>query len=159
MASVCLSIRLLLTFVSASYLLYQRFFLFETSNVLLIKTMQFECVIKRKKMNKTYQYFHITDQPRCVQIEYNNVFGGDKIYKASRVSSQQECEEICDKDSSCSTASHVMEGLEQWCGLYKTGQTEAVTKTNSVLIDFICKQGIHNFILFIIQLLEPVSTT
>ena len=110
-------------------------------------------------MNETYQYFHITDQPRCVQTVYNDVFGGDKIYKASRVSSQQECEEICDKDLSCSTASHVMEGLEQWCGLYKTGQTEAVRKTNSVLIDFTCKQGIHNFILFNMQLLEPVRTT
>ena len=90
------------------------------------------------------------DKPRCQKTIYYNVFGGDKVMKAFRVSSQQQCEEACSNDPSCSAASHLTEGQEQWCGLYKDGHVIVKRKTNSILIDFTCKQGtVKNLLIFV----------
>ena len=72
---------------------------------------------------------------------YDNVFGGDSIMKAFRVSSQQDCEEACSNNPECSAASYLTEGPEQWCVLYREGHLNLKRKPNSLLIDFTCKQG------------------
>ena len=72
---------------------------------------------------------------------YDNVFGGDGIMKAFRVSSQSDCEEACSNHPECTAASYLIEGEEQWCSLYEDGHLNVTRKPNSILIDFTCKPG------------------